>query len=64
MSELKPCPMCGQISETRVQKGKTLYGRVYDYFYVICTNPDCEIRTPDFSTQKKAARCWNRRVRA
>lgn len=58
--ELKPCPCCGG-------KAKSYYDDPYDgyqgnlgRYFIGCT--ECNLRTSDFSSLKKAAEAWNERA--
>ena len=57
--ELKPCPCCGG-------KAKSYYDDPYDgyqghlgRYFIGCT--ECNLRTSDFSSLKKAVEAWNER---
>jgi Lar family restriction alleviation protein len=55
--ELKPCLFCGSKADTI--KGESAFVKVY--FKVFCTSPDCNVRTQNTGTKKKAIEIWNRR---
>lgn len=51
MTELKPCPFCGN-EDIRVE-------RIYNYYEVICS--DCLSRTEEYPTKEEAIEVWNNR---
>ena len=61
--ELKPCPLCGCASLSRIsrdgygRRSKAVYGR-------LCSNPKCEWSYAyiTFSTQEQADKEWNKKV--
>ena len=58
MSELKPCPFCGNAGE--------ILQSDYGFFYVGCSTPKClmnvDYSNHAFSTEEKAEDAWNRRA--
>ena len=59
MSELKPCPFCGE-KDVRIVE-HTKIGEIYvpKGYYVNCL---CGARFYSFSDKQKAIEAWNRRV--
>ena len=57
MSELKPCPFCGNDTITT---GITKAPMVSQRFYVVCTN--CSARIERSACLSKAVTAWNRRA--
>ena len=61
--ELKPCPLCGSASVSRITRDG--YGRrTKPAFGRLCSNPKCEwsyAYTP-FATQEQADKEWNKKV--
>lgn len=55
MTKLKPCPFCGS-------KAKMERTPINPYYYVICTNLECDATVGSFQpTEEEAAAAWNRR---
>lgn len=55
--KLLPCPLCGGEA--------TLVEDIYNdqlYYYVICSNDDCNANTGRCNTEDEAITKWNRRV--
>lgn len=50
--ELKPCPLCGGVSEVRTIDGER---------YVRCRNLECDTVGPSRRTPEEAVEAWNRR---
>jgi Lar family restriction alleviation protein len=59
LKELKPCPFCGGEAElVDIQA----FAWCDTYYFVCCTNPDCEERTPRCECKSDAILAWNRRA--
>lgn len=55
MTKLKPCPFCG--GEAKMERTP-----INPYYYVICTNLECDATVGRFQpTEEEAAAAWNRR---
>lgn len=55
MTKLKPCPFCGS-------KAKMERTPINPYYYVICTNLECDATVGRFQpTEEEAVAVWNRR---
>lgn len=55
MTKLKPCPFCGS-------KAKMERTPINLYYYVICTNLECDATVGRFQpTEEEAVAVWNRR---
>ena len=55
MTKLKPCPFCG--STAKMERTP-----INPYYYVICTNLECDATVGRFQpTEEEAVAVWNRR---
>lgn len=55
MTELKPCPFCGETAKVLCIGKK--------YYFVTCVNIFCPSSTEGVSTKQEAIDQWNRRVK-
>lgn len=59
-NELKPCPKCG--CEAELISSQT-FAWCNVYWYVRCTNEDCDEETMlKYDTKREAIEAWNRRA--
>lgn len=59
MDDLKRCPFCGHVAESRKKRG-------IDRWIVECTNPTCPASYMigwDYDTEEEAIEAWNRRAK-
>lgn len=73
MTDLKPCPFCGEKPKKYVCDTSgayigtfgsglvVLHGRKIDHLLIMC--PKCGIRTKTYLTDKGAINAWNRRTK-
>lgn len=56
-NDLKICPFCGS-------RGATVIGSKKEttYYYILCVNQHCHVRTRNYLTRMEAKDSWNRRV--
>lgn len=61
MTKLKPCPFCG--SKAKMERTPINHYYYYNpYYYVICTNLECDATVGGLQpTEEEAAAAWNRR---
>ena len=63
MSNLKPCPWCGEIPEIETVN----YGdrSRQDKYYVVCSNDDCPCQPQTYAHANKAVvvKAWNKRAK-
>ena len=64
MIEIDKCPHCGEAAKLRGSWETSITGGKMQTWYVICTNPECEVRTMKYASQQTAVKVWNRRVQA
>lgn len=55
--DLKICPFCKS-------RGATVFGSKRDipFYYILCINQKCHVRTKNYRTREEAKTAWNRRV--
>ncbi len=57
-SDLMYCPFCGSRGATVIGSK----GEETTYYYIICANERCHVRTKNYPTRMEAKSVWNRRV--
>ena len=57
MTELKPCPFCGNSAKLKSEKSG-----FYTGYYVECTSSLCMVRTSSWGVRDTAIFKWNYRV--
>lgn len=55
--DLKHCPFCGSRGATAIGSKNESY-----YYYILCVNQHCHVRTRNYHTRMEAKDSWNRRV--